>query len=291
MFPASAGAPEITKAELVEHYERVAEVMVPHVRDRPVSMQQFPGGVGAPGFFRKDVPEHFLRALATVELPKRGGTVRHALVRRGEDLAYLANQNCVTPHVWLSRADRLERPDRLIFDLDPSRDDDFPAVRDAARAVGALLRELGLEPFAMATGSRGVHVTVPLQRRQGYPEVRAFADEVAAIMAARHPDVLTTAFRKAKRGGRILVDVARNAWAQTAVPPYAVRPRPGAPVAVPLHWRELSDARLRPDGQTIRTLARRLGRAGDPWEDIADHARPLGAARDRLAALRRREGP
>jgi bifunctional non-homologous end joining protein LigD len=289
MFPARDGAPEITKGELVEHYERVADVMVPHVRDRPVSMQQFPGGVGAQGFFRKDVPEHFLGKVPTIEVPKRGGTVRHALVRSADDLAYLANQNCVTPHVWLSRAERLDRPDRLIFDLDPSRPDDFAHIRGAARALGELLRGLGLEPFAMATGSRGVHVTVPLQRRQGFSAVRAFADEVAEVMAARHPDVLTTEFRKAKRGGRILVDVARNAWAQTAVPPYAVRPRPGAPVAVPLRWRELESARLRPDGQTIGTLARRLSRDGDPWEDIAAHARGLGEARKRLAALRRRE--
>ena len=204
-------------------------------------------------------------------------------MRSPEHLAYLANQNCVTPHVWLSRADRLERPDRLILDLDPSRADDFERMRAAARALGALLRDLGLEPFAMATGSRGVHVTVPLQRRQDFSAVRAFATDVAALMAARHPDVLTTEFRKAKRGDRILVDVARNAWAQTAVPPYAVRPRPGAPVAVPLRWRELSDPRLRPDRHTIRTLARRLERGGDPWADIGAHARGLGEASERLA--------
>jgi bifunctional non-homologous end joining protein LigD len=282
LFPESG----VTKGELVEYYARVAEVMVPHVRGRPISMQQFPGGIGGQGFFRKDVPEHFRGEIRTVTIPKRGGTVTHAVADDAAALAYLANQNCVTPHVWLSRADRLDRPDRLIIDLDPSRAD-FAAVRAAARALGTLLRELGLEPFAMTTGSRGVHVTVPLQRRQVFEDVRAFAEDVAALMAARHPDELTTEFRKAKRGGRILLDVARNAWAQTAVPPYAVRPRPGAPVATPLRWRELSDARLRPDRHTVRTLFRRLHRDGDPWEEIAAHARPLGEARERLARRRR----
>jgi bifunctional non-homologous end joining protein LigD len=278
----------VTKAELAEYYARVAPAMLPHVRGRPVSMQRFPDGVDKPGFFHKNVSDYFPDWIETVEVPKKGGTVKHAVCSDAATLVYLANQNTITPHVWLSRRDRLDRPDRLIFDLDPSRED-FAEVRRAARDLGELLRELGLEPFAMVTGSRGVHVTVPLQRRARFDEVRAFADDAAELMASRHPDRLTTEFRKAKRGGRILLDVARNAWAQTAVPPYAVRARAEAPVAVPLEWRELGSSRLRPDGWTVRTLFRRLDRRGDPWNAIGASARPLGGPRRRLDELRERE--
>lgn len=276
----------VTKAELAEYYARVAPVMLPHIRGRPVSMHRFPDGVDRQGFFQKNASAYFPDWIDIVEVPKKGGTVRHVICSDAATLVYLANQNTITPHVWLSRSDRLERPDRLIFDLDPSRDE-FDVVRRAARQTGQLLEELGLVPFAMVTGSRGIHVTVPLQRRADFGEVRAFADDVAELMAARSPETLTTEFRKAKRGGRILVDVARNAYAQTAVPPYAVRARAEAPVAVPLEWKEVGSSKLRPDGWTVRTLFRRLDRRGDPWEKIAASARSLGEPRRRLDALLR----
>jgi bifunctional non-homologous end joining protein LigD len=279
----------VTKAELAEYYARVTPAMLPHVRGRPLSLQRFPDGVDRQGFFQKNASGYFPNWIEIVEVPKRGGTVRHAVATDPATLVYLANQNTITPHVWLSRRDRLDRPDRLIFDLDPSRDD-FAAVRRAARDFGELLEELGLSPFAMVTGSRGVHVTVPLERRADFAEVRAFAEDVASLMAARHPDRLTTEFRKAKRGGRLLLDVARNAWAQTAVPPYAVRARAEAPVAVPLEWSELGSSKLRPDGWTVRTLFKRLDSRGDPWEKIGSAARPLGGARRQLDELLEREG-
>jgi bifunctional non-homologous end joining protein LigD len=278
----------VTKAELAEYYARVAPAMLPHVRGRPVSMHRFPDGVDKQGFFQKNASDYFPDWMDIVEVPKRGGTVRHVVCSDAAALVYLANQNTITPHVWLSRLDRLDRPDRLIFDLDPSRQA-FAEIRRAARDFGELLEQLGLAPFAMVTGSRGIHVTVPLQRRADFGEVRAFAEDVAALMEARHPDRFTTQFRKAKRGGRLLLDVARNAWAQTAVPPYAVRARAEAPVAVPVAWKELGSSKLRPDGWTVRTLSRRLDRVGDPWEKIGSAARSLGEPRRRLDALRERE--
>jgi bifunctional non-homologous end joining protein LigD len=271
----------ITKGDLVGYYERVAEWMLPHVRDRPVSMQRFPDGIEGEGFFHKDVPDYYPDWIKRAKVEKRGGSVTHALICDADALAYLANQNCITPHVWLSRSDRIRQPDRMVFDLDPSVQD-FPAVRRAARALGELLRELGLEPFAMVTGSRGVHVWVPLRRGPSFPEVRDFAHEVGVLLASRHPDDLTMEFRKAKRGDRLLIDVNRNAYAQTAVPPYAVRPRPGAPVATPLEWEELSDSKLRPARWTLRNVFRRLAAKGDPWADLGRHAVGLGAARKKL---------
>jgi bifunctional non-homologous end joining protein LigD len=277
LFPADG----ITKRDLVTYYERVAGVMVPHVRDRPVSMERFPEGIDKPGFIQMDVRGAAPPWLQTITVPKRYGTVTHVLANSPAALAWLANQAVITLHVWTSRADRLDRPDRMIFDFDPGGGD-FTGVRKAARALGALLRDLGLEPFAMTTGSRGLHVTVPLRRTAGYDTVREAAFAIAGTLVARAPHELTIEARKAKRGDRIYIDCLRNGWAQTAVAPYAVRARPGAPVATPLRWQELSNSRLRPDGWTLRTIGRRLARIGDPWADIAAHAHGLSEARRAL---------
>jgi len=280
----------ITKAELAGYYEDVARWMLPHVKGRPISMLRFPDGIDGEGFFHKNVPEHYPAWIKRVEVDKRDGTVLHAVVTGSDTLVYLVGQNTITPHVWLSRADRLRQPDRVVFDLDPAPGADFAAVRRAARRTGELLRELGLEPFAQVTGSKGIHVWTPLRRRATFADVRPFAQDVAEVLAARHPDELTTAFRKAERGGRILVDVMRNTYAQTAVPPYAVRPRPHAPVATPIEWSELADSRLRPDRWTVRNVLRRLGAKGDPWADIVSFSRGLSRARKRLDSLIRDEG-
>ena len=275
----------ITKADLADYYERVCEWMLPHVRNRPVSMQRFPDGIGGGGFFHKDIPDYFPRWIRRVEVPKAKGTVTHVLVSDAATLVYLVGQNTITPHVWLSRADRVWQPDRMVIDLDPPEGSDFSAVRRAARQTGELLRELGFTPFAQVTGSKGIHVWTPLRRRARHDEVRAFAGDIAHVLAARHPDELTSEWRKEKRDGRILVDVARNTYAQTAVPPYAVRPRPGAPVATPLDWEELSDSKLRPDRWNVKNVFRRLSAKGDPWADIASYARGIARARRRIESM------
>jgi bifunctional non-homologous end joining protein LigD len=261
----------ITKADLAEYYRDVAPAMLPHVRDRPISMQRFNGGITRPGFFHKDIPKGAPDWVPTVEVPKKGGTVRHVLANETATLVWLANQNCITPHVSTARADRLDRPDRIVWDLDPSGED-FDLVRRTAIDLGGLLREAGCEPFAMVTGSRGIHVVVAITRRYAYDAVRDAALAIADALVERSPDDLTTAFRKEKREGRLFLDVNRNGRAQTAVPAYAVRPRPGAPVATPLVWDELEDSGLRPDGWTLRTVGARLERDGDPWAAIARSA-------------------
>jgi bifunctional non-homologous end joining protein LigD len=268
MFP-EAG---LTKLDLARHYERVAALMVPLVRDHPVAMHAFPGGVARPGYYMKEVPEHFPDWVRRVTVAKHGGTVTHVLANDAATLVYLANQNCITPHIWTARADRVREPDRVVFDLDPPGTR-FADVRAAARTLGDILRDLGLTPFAMTTGSRGLHVTVPLRRGADYEDVRAFSRRVAGELAEHDPKRLTTEVRKAKRDERIFIDTGRNAYAQHAVAPYAVRPRPAAPVATPLRWDELSDHRLRPDGWTITTIAKRLD--DDPWSGFRRAARAL----------------
>jgi len=268
----------ITKADLAGYYRDVAPAMLPHVHDRPISMQRFNAGIERPGFFQKDLPRGAPDWVRRVSVPKKGGTVCHVLANEPATLVWLANQNCITPHASTARADRLDRPDRIVWDLDPSGEDEFPLVRRTALELGELLRESGCEPFAMVTGSRGVHVVVAIRRRYGYEQVRDAALAVAEALAARRPGDLTTAFRKVKREGRLFLDVNRNGWAMTAVPAYAVRPRPRAPVATPLRWDELEDHTLRPDRWDLRGALARLERDGDPWAGIARSAGSLPRA-------------
>lgn len=263
----------LTKLDLARHYERVAPLMVPYVRDRPLALQAYPDGVENKGFFLKAVPGYFPDWVKRVTLPKKGGTITHALAQDAATLVYLAGQNVVTVHTWLSRADKPFQPDRLTLDFDPSGGG-FAEVRAAARSAGERLRDLGLAPHAMTTGSRGVHVVCPLRRGPDFSEVHTFARTLAEQMVADDPRHLTLEWRKADRGKRIYVDVNRIAYAQHAVGPYAVRARPTAPVAVPLHWDELSDRALRPDRWTIKNIAKRLD-DGDPWAGMSRSAKAL----------------
>jgi bifunctional non-homologous end joining protein LigD len=271
----------ITKLDLARHYEQVAGVMLPHIVDRPLTLERYPDGIQSQKIFQQRAGAYFPSWIGRVVVAKQGGSVEHVRATDAASLVYLANQACITPHAWLSRRDMLDRPDRLIVDLDPGGD--RPAeVRRAARLIGDLLRELGLAPWAMTTGSRGYHVVVPLRRRQDFDDVRAFARDVAALAAGREPKLFTIEQRKAKRSGRVLLDMMRNGYAQTAVAPYAVRARPGAPVATPLHWDELSDAGTTADRWTLKTINHRLRDTGDPWEQIDSHPATLSAARRRL---------
>ena len=265
LFPADG----ITKADLAAYYESVAEVMLPHVRDRPLNLWRWNAGIDRQLVVQQDIPKGAPAWVARVETPRRrGGSIEHVLAQDAATLRWLANQNCITPHVWTARRDMLDRPDRLVFDLDPAPGTDFSTVREGALAVGERLREEGREPFAMVTGSKGIHVVAALRRTRDSNSVREWARELGAEVAAAHPDTLTTAWRKEKRDGRILVDTARNTYGQTVVAPYAVRALPGAPVATPLEWAELEDPQLSAQGWTLRTVGERLAARGDPWAAI-----------------------
>lgn len=270
--------PAVSKLALAEHYERVGAAMLPHVRGRPLALEVFPGGTGERGFFVKRVPGHFPAWVHTVEVPKRGGANTQVVADTVATLVFLAGQNVVTPHVWLARADALRAPDRLIVDLDPSPGVSFAHVRAAAREAAARLADAGLAPFAMLTGSRGIHVVCPLRRGPSFGEVHRFARRLAESMVADDPDRLTLEWHREARGARIYLDVNRINYAQHVVAPYSVRPRPGAPVAMPIHLAELDDARLAPDRFTICDAADRVRSEGDAWHGIGRHARSLPAA-------------
>lgn len=265
------------------YFGRVAETMLPHLAGR-LHLQRFPDGIEGEEIHQKQVPDYFPDFVQSVEVSKRGGgTVTHAVAENAETLVYLADQAVVTPHTWLSRTDRLDCPNQLIFDLDPPRGD-FGPVRDVARSLKDLLEQVGLVPFVKSTGSRGLHVVSPLDRSANFDIVRAFARDVA-VVAARDPERFTTEQRKGKRRGRLYLDTARNAYAQTAVAPYAVRARRGAPVAVPLSWDEVGKKDFHPERHTLGNVFRRLSRKGDPWADIGRHARSLSHSRGRLDEL------
>jgi bifunctional non-homologous end joining protein LigD len=283
LFPESVEGPAVTKLDLARYYESVADAMVPHLKGRPVNMQRFPDGIGASSFYEKKVPSHFPDFVQTVEVDTSDGRQRQVVVDDTRSLVYLAQQACITPHAWLCRTDDLEHPDQLVFDLDPTVPG-LAEVRRATRLVGGLLDDLGLTSVLKTTGSRGYHVVVPLRRTEPFDDVRSFARDLARVLVDREPDLLTLEARKAKRGDRVLVDVQRNAYGQTAVPPYAVRARPGAPVATPITWDELG--RIEPDQHTIRTISRRLSRGGDRWSDLPA-GQSLGTAREKIARLAR----
>jgi bifunctional non-homologous end joining protein LigD len=265
-----------TKGDLIDYYQRIAPTILPHLADHPLSLQRFPNGIKVEGFYQKEIPDYFPDWIRRVSVEVKEDQTRQAQVvcDNVETLVYLANQACLTLHPWLSRADKLNHPDKLIFDLDPPGDD-FETVRFAAGRLREMLQEMGLVPFVMTTGSKGLHVVAPLDCSADFDEVRAFVRQLADELARREPERLTTETRKEQRQGRVFLDYLRNAYGQTGVVPYTVRAKPGAPVATPLDWAELANPRLHSQRYTLRNIFQRLGQKADPWQDMRDHARAL----------------
>ncbi|MGP3918709.1 non-homologous end-joining DNA ligase [Nonomuraea sp. 10N515B] len=279
LFPAD----HITKGDLIDYYRDIAQVMLPHLKDRPLALARYPDGIEHDRLFQKNVPDYFPDWVTRAQVPKReGGHITQAVCDNAATLVYLANQACIEPHTFLSRTDRLDNPDQLVFDLDPPTAEEFASARETALALRHLLEEeLALTTFVKTTGGKGLHVHVPLNRNAGFDEVREVAGQIAHSLASAHPGQMTIEQRKDKRGGRVFLDIMRNAYAQTAVAPYSVRARPGAPVATPLHWDEVTDPALTPDRFTMRTIRDRLDRVPDPWSGMRRHRYGLTALRHR----------
>jgi bifunctional non-homologous end joining protein LigD len=267
----------ITKGELAAYYEAVAPLMVPHMRGRPVTMERYPAGIGAEGFFHKDVSKGFPAWLKRVEVPKKGGSLHHPLVMDARSLLWIANQNCITPHVWTSRAPKLEKPDICVFDLDPA-DDDQEVLRATTLALRDLLDELGLPSWVKTSGSKGFHIVVPLDGKAGFGDVMQFAGGVGSLLVKRHPDRLTQEFSKVDRGGRIYVDTGRNGYSATFAAAYAVRARTGAPVSAPCTWEEIERGAVHPRSFTLRKMTERMEAVGDLWADLPKRKRSLTRA-------------
>jgi bifunctional non-homologous end joining protein LigD len=259
----------LTKRDLARYYAKIADTALPHYRGFPVTLKRYPDGIGAQGFFQKNLPDHFPDWIDRVTLPKEGGALTQALVSEPATLVFFADQACITPHLGLARAAKPRNPVRLVFDLDPS-DGSFAKVQKVARVLRDELEARALPSFVQTTGSRGLHIVLSLDGSADVDALRPFARGLAEAIAARLPDLATTEQRKDRRGNRVLVDTFRTAYAQTAVAPYALRARPGAPVATPLRWDEALASDMSPRRYDIASVFRRLGQIDDPWADIDD---------------------
>ncbi len=257
----------ITKGDVIGYYMNIAGRMLPLIKGRLITMKRYPEGILEGEFYQKSAPEYFPDWINRVEVElKEMGKQVYITCDNKETLIYLANL-AVIPHVWTSRVDRLRYPDRMIFDLDPPGED-FEPVRYAALIFRELLKQAGLQPYLMTTGSRGLHVVVPLDRKTDFEGVRDFARRFAEYVITLDPGHFTLEFKKEKRGNRLFIDIFRNSFAQTAVAPYAVREHPGAPVATPISWDELSDKGLNSRTYTIKNIFRKLAGKPAPWKDI-----------------------
>jgi bifunctional non-homologous end joining protein LigD len=283
MFPTDG----ITKGELITYYRDVADQMVPELSGRPLSVVRYTKGIDRGGFFQKHYQKHFPAWLDRVAAGTKT-VVEYPIVDDAAGLVYMANQGSIEFHVWTSRKDALDRPDLLVFDLDPpdaAAEAQFALVRRAAVLLRAALERLGLPAFAKLTGSRGLHVVSPLDDAAGFDEVGALATRLGAALCRAHPDLLTMEFYKKDRRGRLFVDVMRNAISATLVAPYSLRGRPGAPVSAPIAWSELDDPALRADSIRLRDLRRWLDRRGDPWRALHDRPGSVASALRALDAL------
>lgn len=264
----------ITKGDLAAYYEAVAPVMLPHLKGRPLTMERYPAGIGQDGFWQKDVAKGFPPWLKRVKVPKKGGSLHHAVVTDLRSLLWVTNQNTVTHHVWTSRVPKLSFPDVCIFDLDPSREDEA-SLRAAAIGLRDLLEELGLPSWIKTSGSKGFHIAVPLDGRTHISQAARFANAVGALLVSRAPGHLTQEFSKTDRNGRIYVDTGRNGYSATFAAAYTVRARPGAPVSAPCTWKEVERGDVHPRTFTLRNMADRLATAGDLWADLKRRGRSL----------------
>jgi len=280
------GKSGLTKKDLVDYYLKIAPIMLPHLNDRPISMQRFPNGITDEGFFQKDASAYFPDWIARKPLTKENGDIVHyVIIDKQATLIYLANQNCITPHIWLSKVDNLNKPDRMIFDLDPADKLSFSAVQDVAKKLKDLLDILELPSFYLLTGSRGAHIVVPLKRTHTFDEVRDCAHEISILLSKQFPKLITVEMRKSKRGKRVFMDWLRNGYGATAVAPYAVRAHENAPVAMPVTWKELQKKGMSSQKYTIKNAMKRINKVSDLWQDMHKDAVSLKEALKKLNIL------
>lgn len=263
LFPAEG----ITKWQLVEHQLTCAELLLPLVADRPLTLRRYPDGIDRDGWFQKHAPPGAPSWVRRASIPRgsQGASIEHVVVDGAATLVYLANLAAIELHVGLAPVQAPHLPQELVFDLDPPPKAEVSVTRRATRRLRAVLDELGMASRLKTTGSAGFHVHVPLEGTATQALARDVAKAVATITARRHPAELTVEHRKARRAGRVLIDWFRNSPSQTAIAPYSVRAHPAAPVATPMDWSELP--RTSPRRWTITNLPRRLARQGDVWEE------------------------
>jgi bifunctional non-homologous end joining protein LigD len=282
MFPEDG----ITKGDLAAYYEEIGPVILPYLRGRPLTMERYPAGIGAKGFWQKDVSKGFPQWLQRVQIPKKDGVVTYPVITDQPSLMWVTNQNTITHHIWVSRLPDLNYPDVCVFDLDPSRNDDDD-VRAAAIGLRDLLKELGLPSWVKTSGSKGFHIVVPLDGKSKMGDVARFADTVGRVFVSHAPEHLTQEFNKVDRKGRIYVDTGRNGYSATFAAAYTVRAKRGAPVSAPCTWEEVERGTVKPDTFTLRNMPARLAKVGDLWADMRRRGRSLARPMEKLQRMTR----
>jgi bifunctional non-homologous end joining protein LigD len=271
----------LTKGDVIDYYRDLAEIMVPEMSGRPLTIVRYTKGLAGGGFYQKHVQKHYPAWIDRVTVPGKT-VVTYPLANSQEALVYFANQGALAFHVWTSRVEDLTHPDLLVFDLDPP-DGGFELVRETALHLRDVLAELHLTAYVKTTGSKGLHVVVPLDGKDGFDDVHALCSELGRDMVARYPELVTLEFYKKDRKGRLYFDTGRNVAGATFVAAYSLRGKSRAPVSTPIEWDELADKALRADTFTLTDIRGRLARRGDPWRALRETP---GSARKALAALR-----
>ena len=277
----------ITKADLWRYYRAVAPVLIPHLKDRPFTMKRFREGAAAPFFFQKDAPKgmpEWIPRRPFRTWPREGGSriVHFPLVNDELALLWMVQMHCIDMNAWYSRVDKPDRPDFVLFDLDPP-DDGFRLAIRVAHLIRGLMEEVGLRSYVKTSGADGIHVLVPIARRATYEAARAFAEKAAALLVVRHPDLVTTEWLKRKREG-VYLDARQNGWGKTIASVYSVRPKPGAPVSTPLAWDELSED-VEPRRFSMAIALERVETHGDHFRPVLEDRQALGEAAKKLRRL------
>src|SRR6266851_4452343 len=279
----------VTKGDLFAYYERVAPAIVPHLRDRPFTMKRYRDGIAGDGFFQKQAPKGIPAWIPTRRFethPREGGPrlVDFPLVNSSEALLWMVQMHCIDMNAWYSRVDKPDRPDWVLFDLDPPDEDGaFAMCVRVAHYLHDALGELELDAHVKTSGADGIHILVPIVRRSTYEDTYEFAELLSRKLEAEHPGEVTTEWLKKKRSG-VLVDHRQNGHGKTIASVYSVRPKPGARVSTPLHWEELVEG-IRPRDFTMQVALERIDRHGDLFEPVLHGRQTLGAA---LGEFRRR---
>jgi bifunctional non-homologous end joining protein LigD len=277
----------ITKGDVFAYYERVADTLVPHLRDRPFTMKRYPHGITGEVFFQKQAPKHLPDWIPTRQFRtwrREGGSrlVDFALVNSPEAVLFMVQNNCIDMNAWYSRVDKPHRPDFVLFDLDPP-DGGFELAIEVAQLIRELLDDVELPGYVKTSGADGIHVVAPIARRATFEQTYAFAEQASRLLEQRHPGKVTTEWLKKKREG-VLVDHRQNGWGKTIASVYSVRPKPGAPVSTPLHWDELTPG-VRPRDFSMEVALGRIERNGDLFAPVLEEPRPLGSAAAKLERL------
>lgn len=266
---------KLTKEDIVNYYLRISKWMLPHAKDRVLSMQHFPDGIKGANFYQKRVPDYFPLWLKTakVKLHEAGGVEEVPVIEKEIDLAYLSGQAVLPFHTWLSHVDKINNPDKIVFDLDPTEEKNFEDLRFCSLKIKEKFESLGFKTFIMTSGAGGFHVCIPIKPTKSFDEVREFCHKMADEIAEQYPKRLTTEVRKGQREGRIFIDYLRNSYGQTSVCPYSLRALAGAPVATPFSWSEI--VRMKPQSYNIKTIFKYLSAKGDPWKNFSASAKKL----------------